>query len=770
MYQYIWDEETGGPLLITEISKFSKEPRPVYYRELDILGFDKYWNYPKDDRAPLMWAEANNYIYFGRTVAKTKGGSLYTAPELILLEDPEPDGGELRFVDIERMVEKNAKIMETLTQETIQKVYNTFLEYKNKVDMFHVSFSGGKDSVVNFDIVQRALPHDCFVTIFGNTGMEFPDTYDVIDKTKELCKNLKIDFYQAQNETNPIENWKTFGPPSNTLRWCCSVHKTTPQLLCLRDIVGKPNVIEMAFVGIRADESLKRSGYSYVSVGEKHKKQYSCNPILEWSSTEVYIYIFSNNLVLNETYKKGNSRAGCLVCPMAGERQEYMRRVCYPDETQKYIDVIEQTNARDFPTAEDTNRFMNNGGWKVRNNGRDIKTIPIKYEDISKTQFKLMAPQQDWKVWLKTVGVFDYDGDICSLLYKGETYSFRIQEHGGIIDVEFTEPFVKDNSTLVKYIKQAFHKAAYCIGCRECQADCPYGLISFEDGKIRISDKCKHCLNCHKPAGGCLLFKSLEQPKGNGIMENKAIDCYADHAPKIEWIQSFFELKDDFLAEHTLGSVMISMFKRFLRDAELLENNKLTKLAYRLDEIGIDSQEFWGILLVNLSHTPEIGWYVKNIPYDTEIKKDYLIQLLQDSGAKERGAKSVSGAYRRILALPFGTELGLGTVTTEGRSFSICRGHWSTPDPRVILYSLYKFAENCGDYYQFSLTTLLDDTIERDGISPTRIFGLDRETMVPMLNGLSVNYSEFINASFTLGLDTINLRPDKTSEDVLSLF
>lgn len=63
MYQYMWDEETGGLLLITEQSKFSKEPRPVYYKELDILGFDQYWSYPKDESAPLMWAEANNYIY-----------------------------------------------------------------------------------------------------------------------------------------------------------------------------------------------------------------------------------------------------------------------------------------------------------------------------------------------------------------------------------------------------------------------------------------------------------------------------------------------------------------------------------------------------------------------------------------------------------------------------------------------------------------------------------------------------------------------------------
>ena len=88
----------------------------------------------------------------------------------------------------------------------------------------------------------------------------------------------------------------------------------------------------------------------------------------------------------------------------------------------------------------------------------------------------------------------------------------------------------------------------------------------------------------------------------------------------------------------------------------------------------------------------------------------------------------------------------------------------------MILYSLYKFAEHCGGYYQFTLSTLLDDTIERDGVSPTQIFGLDRDVMIPILNGLSVNYPEFISASFSLGLDTISLREEKTSEDVLTIF
>lgn len=76
MYTYTWDPDTGGLILNSTHQQFSKEPRPVYYRELDILGFDKYFNYDKDDSAPIMWAEANNYIYKGEVIAQAKGGDL----------------------------------------------------------------------------------------------------------------------------------------------------------------------------------------------------------------------------------------------------------------------------------------------------------------------------------------------------------------------------------------------------------------------------------------------------------------------------------------------------------------------------------------------------------------------------------------------------------------------------------------------------------------------------------------------------------------------
>lgn len=98
------------------------------------------------------------------------------------------------------------------------------------------------------------------------------------------------------------------------------------------------------------------------------------------------------------------------------------------------------------------------------------------------------------------------------------------------------------------------------------------------------------------------------------------------------------------------------------------------------------------------------------------------------------------------------------------------RTPWNTSDEKVILYSLYKFAEACGGFYQFTLSRLMDNDIDSDGVSPSQIFGLDTETLIKILKGLSVNYPEFINASFTLDLDNITLKDDKTSKDVLNLF
>ncbi|MBN2928222.1 MAG: hypothetical protein JTJ12_12545 [Eubacterium sp.] len=166
MYSYTYDEETGGILLNSTPTIFSKEPRPVYAPELDLLGFDKYWKYDNQSDIPYMWAESVQYWYRGKQVAKLKGGNLYEAPEIIISKDmegnlvqPEPDRGALRPVDIDRMIKKNLDMIDIIENTTIKKIVNVYEKYKNKLDIFHVAFSGGKDSAVLLDLVKRALPN-----------------------------------------------------------------------------------------------------------------------------------------------------------------------------------------------------------------------------------------------------------------------------------------------------------------------------------------------------------------------------------------------------------------------------------------------------------------------------------------------------------------------------------------------------------------------------------------------------------------------------------
>ena len=206
--------------------------------------------------------------------------------------------------------------------------------------IFHVAFSGGKDSQVLLDLVKKTLPKDDFFVLFGDTGMEFPDTYDIIDKTEQQCKDEGIKFERAESHLKPQQSWEMFGPPSHVLRWCCHVHKSAPQTLKLREITGLNDYKSLDFVGVRKYESIARSDYQYENYGKKQKGQYSHNPILEWTSAEIWLYIYANDIIVNAAYTKGNGRAGCLLCPMSGGTSDYLRHSSYADEIDEYTPAV----------------------------------------------------------------------------------------------------------------------------------------------------------------------------------------------------------------------------------------------------------------------------------------------------------------------------------------------------------------------------------------------------------------------------------------------
>ena len=253
----------------------------------------------------------------------------------------------------------------------------------------------------------------------------------------------------------------------------------------------------------------------------------------------------------------------------------------------------------------------------------------------------------------------------------------------------------------------------------------------------------------------------------------KSLNAFADHAPKPEWIKEFFENPNSFMKENSLGSNQRVCFKRFLLDAELVDRESKTSTNFTelIKKIGWKSATAWGLILVNLVHNnSQIRWYIENLPINEGIDRETVEKILQAVKVSKKDSKSIVRAFKRLCEIPLGTELNFGTTTSEDKKLvTLKRTKARVDDGRVILYALYKFAEAAGGWYQFNLSRLMNDT-NSAGASPAKIFGIEREEMQQFLNGLSVNYPEFINATFTHDLEKISLIEEKTSQDVFNLF
>ena len=755
MYAYSHDSETGGLLLADSLSEFSKEPRPVWAAELDLLGFDEFWRYDSCSAVPYLWAESNFYWYRGQKVAKTNGGSLYVKPEIELLRDETgkeilPRGTALIPVDVEAMCAKNRLRIEALETLTVKKIYDIYRKYDKRLDCFHVAFSGGKDSIALLEPVRRALPRTAFMVVFGDTGMEFPDTYKAVDAVEARCKEDCIAFYRARSRFTPEESWRLFGPPSRILRWCCTVHKSVPQTLKIREILGKRDYTGMDFVGVRGHESATRAEYEYENYGKKQKGQYSYNPMLEWTSAEVWLYIFFRGLVVNEAYTKGNARAGCLFCPHSADKSDWFRRMNYPEEVGRFERLI-----RDGVDDPSMDTYISCGGWIERRNGRDVRGNESKVSETTadgRTTLRIANPTTDWREWIKTLN---------------ESVDLETAESDGALTVSY--PTALSKTATGKRLRQCFLKAAYCVECGACETNCRSGALSFKNG-LHI-ENCTHCGQCHNIEMGCYRADSLKRPENEGI-RMKSLNTFADHAPKPEWITDFFAVGTEYLANNTLGPMQITKYKRFLSDAGLIAKNKTTAFYETVKTLGVNAEDTWGLVLVNLvNENPQIEWYVRNMDAGRVYESQEIIGALASFGVKEKDARSILKSFKRLCETPLGKRLKFGTFSDAGHALqSITRTKPEKPSPLVMLYALYKFAEKCGGYWEFPLSRLMDFTVEAEGVSPAQIFARTRDEMEALLNGLSRTNPDFVTFTTTHDLELVRLADDKTPADVLALF
>ena len=781
MYNYEWDIETGGYVLTTKITGVTKEVRPVYFEELKFLGFDtKYgWTFPNAEE-PLLWAEGRRYIYKGQLVAEAVGGGLYDMPILKNVVERL----SIEPVNVALMVKKNENIMNGLVQTTLKTIYDIYTEQRKKVDISYVAFSGGKDSVVMLDLVQRAIPHDAFYVVFGDTTMELSDTYKTVEVSMKKWHDLS--WRVARTTFDSKDSWKFMGPPARTIRWCCGVHKSSPSIIELKKILSERRGCEiqdiknfkvLAFLGVRAEESEMRSTYSMVSDGNKHAVQINCNPILEWGTGELFVYILSQKLPFNAMYRKGSHRVGCLLCPMAATWYECIVNHNYTNEVKPYLDIIKSSMRKEYGDESGWKQYLQDGGWKQRSSGKLLNFSQNKIVNISSSfeeKFIIKDAKYYWKKWLIVLGdIIEIQKGEYELTHRDTTLRFNVQEEDNCIIFTF-KPLIKSKSSIrfMYLFKNALNKIAYCSNCGECMAECPHGAITMTTDDVVIKD-CVHCETCLDRPKGCVVAKSITTT-GDGNMSAKNIDRYKNFGLRLGWIEILFEDANNFWTNDRMGSHMFKSFERWGKEAGIIdEKNSMLPVVNKFVDLGADNPILWGYVYVNIAYNSSIfNWYIRNVKFDNEYQSSDLQIMLGDEYSETTKKNALSALKDTIKSSPIGWLLGQGECEMKGKVImSIRRIGWQTPEPLVILYSLYLFAEHCeGGNFSFTLSDLFDDSEDRVALSPKAIFGTDEATLKSIMQGLANNYSDFISVDFNKGImENVFLNREKTAIDVLSL-
>ncbi|RKX52452.1 MAG: hypothetical protein DRP30_06155, partial [Thermotoga sp.] len=549
MYRINWFK--GNLIVLNEEGSF-KDIKPVFHEELNFLRFNSKYFYPESSH-PILWSIGNEYFYDSKPIAKVKWGGFYSNFRAVFNET----NVSFKPIDLKALLELNCEKIENISQRKMDLIQEIFSEHGKDFDIIVVAFSGGKDSLVVLDLVQRVIPPDEFVVIFSDTTMELRENLEYVKKIESFYN--KLTFYIVRSEKDYRQTWREFGPPSRVHRWCCSVHKSAPVVKLARKLTGKSNPRILVIDGVRSSEGNSRSFLPTISAG-KYVLQKNFHPILDWSSAEVYLYIFSRNLPFNPLYRLGLRRVGCVVCPLAPKSWENILKCLYEKEISPFLKIIKDFALENGVKREEVEDYIDSGDWKARVNSRSKPEVLISDGKIS-----IKAGRKGYLIeWAKILKT-----------------SLEATLKDGYVEIERNDP----------RIQKIANKAAYCVNCGVCEAICPTGAIQMNvDSLMLHSDRCIHCFECvdFNPSG-CLRADSLKVPQGGVKMKKISYGRYKHFGLRKKWLDEFFREYPNWFKENGLGPVQFSAMKLWLIDAGILENNTLTQLGEELSKLGAQS-------------------------------------------------------------------------------------------------------------------------------------------------------------------------------------
>jgi phosphoadenosine phosphosulfate reductase len=175
---------------------------------------------------------------------------------------------------------------------------------------YHLSFSGGKDS-----IVCHALAVEAGVKFTAHMGMTSVDPPEVLRFVRENYPGVVL--HKPRLSMFQLMARDTI-PPWRRARYCCRG---------LKEYLGAGT---STVTGIRHEESPRRRGRLAVEKQKNKTGGVFIHPIIEWSSDEVWAFIKQRALAYPSLYDNGYSRIGCILCPMMGEKQKQRDIRNYP--------------------------------------------------------------------------------------------------------------------------------------------------------------------------------------------------------------------------------------------------------------------------------------------------------------------------------------------------------------------------------------------------------------------------------------------------------
>lgn len=827
MFNIEWDIETGGVKLSSKVSKSTLgiSPRPVWFEELDLIGLIKFgFTYPKSD-APIMWAVNKQYWYRGQMLFEVKGANIYDSPTVVFFPGVQPT--DLEPVDVKTMIERNVDQMFLLESEAIEFIRDTYITYagvnrahdmikansdvdyealvaklekrtkqkmavvkedcdsfdivpletanqegkrvllSTKIDRFIASFSGGKDSQVVLDLVTRAIPPTAFEVIYSDTGYELPPSLDLYEEIKQFYSNRfpALRFTTTRNHESVLNYWDKIGTPSDTHRWCCTIMKTVPLYRSLK-VEGNKQAKVLAFDGVRAEESTRRSGYSRIGKG-KHVFTYNAHPIIKWNTVEIFLYMMIHRLPNNIAYRLGFARVGCVICPFGSDWSDYLVSRLYPNSREPFLEKLNKWVASSG--IKDVSTFVKTRRWHISALGNP----EIKYADrvsISSVNHSsiitAICSSELFFEWLKVLGNYSVHRNKNN--FQGEiNIGKSILSFEGIISKDSINiKFNTEDKAILNNILRIAYKSSFCVHCEACEVECPTGALQIVP-QVKIGDKCIHCLKClswHEK--GCIVADCLRKISGKIKMDSSlSIKGYKTFGLRDEWVEEYVSDPSQFWGSTLLGTAMFDSFKAWGKDAGLIDQkNKITPLGELLVSIYQDNPTlFWEVIWINLTYTSFIvnrfvDYIRPGFSYDKRSFAD-TISLTESVSS----LTTLNNAIGALLDMMKNSPIGYDLMQGEENGKQRIRQAYDDLSPEALAYSLYLFADK-NDIREFRVSDLYNPETPK---SVALEFGITKNALLKKLRFLSSEADRVIVAELNMGLDHITLKPELTPLQVL---